>query len=252
MLALGLLASLARADAPPTLGSKSIKTVTFKAGDGVPVTGDLYAPHGPGAPFILLFHQAGWSRGEYKEIAPKLNAIGYNALAIDQRSGRAVNSVQNQTHKAAAARELPTRHIDAYADMAAALDYALNQLKIDKVIVWGSSYSASLVFRLAAEHSKHVHAVLAFAPGEYFKKDESHDYVRSFAKRVRAPVFLTAAKAERPQAELIFGAVPGKTKTLYLPKTKGQHGSRALWGKWPDHAGYWTAVKAFLAKHAAP
>ena len=33
---------------------------------------DLYIAHDASAPFILLFHQAGWSRGEYLEIAPKL------------------------------------------------------------------------------------------------------------------------------------------------------------------------------------
>ena len=38
--------------------------------------------------FIVMFHQAGWSRGEYREIAPKLVAKGYRVLAVDQRAGR--------------------------------------------------------------------------------------------------------------------------------------------------------------------
>ena len=47
------------------------------------------------APVLVLFHQAGWSRGEYREIAPKLNELGYICLAIDQRSGKGVNGVAN-------------------------------------------------------------------------------------------------------------------------------------------------------------
>ncbi|WP_424352380.1 hypothetical protein, partial [Lutimonas sp.] len=67
------------------------ETINFKASDGVTVTADLYMPHKTSAPFILLYHQAGYSRGEYLSIAPQLNAMGFNCLAVDQRSGDKVN-----------------------------------------------------------------------------------------------------------------------------------------------------------------
>ena len=73
------------------------ETIEYSAKDGLEITADLYeAPESD--TFILLFHQAGWSRGEYKETAPKLNTLGYSCLAVDQRSGDEVNAVKNKTH----------------------------------------------------------------------------------------------------------------------------------------------------------
>jgi hypothetical protein len=50
------------------------ETVTFPASDGVTVTADLANPGGK--PLLVLFHMAGSSRGEYRDIAPRLNALG--------------------------------------------------------------------------------------------------------------------------------------------------------------------------------
>jgi hypothetical protein len=51
----------------------TMQTITFQAADGLTATGDLYLTGDKAAPFILLFHQADYSRGEYRQIAPKLN-----------------------------------------------------------------------------------------------------------------------------------------------------------------------------------
>ena len=70
----------------------SHSTIRFDASDGVSITADLYLAHADlNKPLIVLCHQAGWSRGEYREIAPKLNALGFNCIAIDQRSGGSIN-----------------------------------------------------------------------------------------------------------------------------------------------------------------
>ncbi len=96
------------------------ETINFKASDGVNVTADLYMPHETSAPFIILYHQAGYSRGEYLSIAPQLNAMGFNCMAVDQRSGDKVNGIINETHKGAVAANLPTEYLDAIPDMEAA------------------------------------------------------------------------------------------------------------------------------------
>ena len=75
----------------------AMETVTFPAADGLAVTADLYLAHDKEAPFVILFHQAGYSRGEYGQIAPRLNGLGFNALAVDQRSGGAAKGVMNET-----------------------------------------------------------------------------------------------------------------------------------------------------------
>ena len=89
------------------------ETITFKASDGINITADLFMVHEASAPFIILYHQAGYSRGEYLSIAPQLNALGFNCMAIDQRSGDSVNKVPNETHKEAVAMNKPTEYLDA-------------------------------------------------------------------------------------------------------------------------------------------
>ena len=71
-------------------------TVTFPSLDSVTITADWY-PVNSESQTILLCHQNGFSRGEYAESARKLNMIGFNCLAIDQRVGNEVNGVTNET-----------------------------------------------------------------------------------------------------------------------------------------------------------
>ena len=144
-------------------------TITFPAADGLTVTALLYWNGNSDAPMILLFHQAENSSAEYLDIAPKLTAQGYNCLAVDQRSGGSNAGIENRTYQAAKQKNLPTGYTDAYPDLEAALTYAEQELQAKQIIVWGSSYSASLALILAAQHPDEISAVLAFSPGEYFK-----------------------------------------------------------------------------------
>jgi pimeloyl-ACP methyl ester carboxylesterase len=233
------------------LADPGVKSIDFPTEGGIQGRADVYEPSkNESATLVLLFHQAGWSRGEYREIAPKLVKAGYRVMAVDQRSGGAVNGVKNETHRRATKMGLPRDYLDAYADLEAALNYARKELGVTRVIAWGSSYSASLVFRLAAEHPKLVTAVMAFAPGEYFEKQKSSVYTWAFAKRVKQPLFVTSSKKERAQVKPIFDASPAIKKILFTPASRGQHGSRALWEKFPDHDVYWAAVKGFLSTYA--
>jgi pimeloyl-ACP methyl ester carboxylesterase len=59
------------------------------------------------------------------------------------------------------------------------------------IIVWGSSYSAALVFLLAANHRREIKAILAFSPGEYLRGSST---VRKAAAQVSIPIFVTSAK----------------------------------------------------------
>ena len=230
----------------------TFKEVDFPTAGGILARADLYVPKNKSSSLIILFHQAGWSRGEYRDIAPKLVALGYQVMAVDQRSGKAVNGVPNETHRRAAKKNAGTDYLDAYADLQAALRYATRRLKARRIIVWGSSYSASLVFRLASEYPDDVAALLAFSPGEYFQKKHGKEYIQGFARNVKRPIFVTSSKAERDKAKPIFDAAPAEKKILFTPASLGQHGSRALWDKWSDSDVYWSAVNAFLREYAPP
>jgi dienelactone hydrolase len=224
-----------------------IETIQFPAEDGLLVTADLYQWHDEDAPFIVLFHQAGWSRGEYKEIAPKLGALGFNCMAVDQRSGKAVNKVVNETAKLASSKKLKTTYPDALPDMRAALRLVESRYPRARRIAWGSSYSSALVLVLAGNEPELMHAVLSFSPGEYFGKfGKGKDFVSKAASKIEHPVFITSSKSEHKSWKSIFAAIPSTKKVSFLPTTTGNHGSRALWAKHSDAEAYWTAVQTFL------
>lgn len=225
-------------------GKESVK---FKASDGVDVYADLYMPYVDSATFIILFHQAGWSRGEYEEIALKLNEIGFNCMAVDLRSGNTINGVMNQTNMSARQQMKETLYIHSLPDMQAAVSHAREFLASQKLIVWGSSYSAALSLVIAAEMPDKVDGVIAFSPGEYFKSmGKAEDYVHSHAAQLEVPVFLTGARSEREIVESIHNSISNELKVLFVPGSSGNHGSRALWGTFPDSREYWRALRSFL------
>ncbi|WP_299769780.1 alpha/beta fold hydrolase [uncultured Dokdonia sp.] len=218
------------------------ETIEYPSKDGLQITADLYEAENSDT-FILLFHQAGWSRGEYKETAPKLNALGYTCLAVDQRSGGEVNNITNQTNKRAKKAGKKTEFIDAFQDIEATVAYVKKTYNPKKIIIWGSSYSSSLVLKYAGDNPNTIDAVLSFSPGEYFG---DKNFITSSTKTIQDPVFITSSKGEVKSWSHMYNVIPSKTKKLYIPRTAGNHGSRALWSTFDDNDGYWVAVKKFL------
>ncbi len=222
--------------------------ITFKASDGLEITADLYVTNPETVPFIILFHQARWSRGEYLEIAPKLNELGFNCIAIDQRSGGEVNDVINETHQRAEKQGSGTNYIDALVDMNSAIDYIKEKYpKAGNLIIWGSSYSSALVLHIASVR-KDINGALSFAPGEYFEdQGKPKDWLKQGAKNISIPTFITSAKLEKKNWWDIAMEIPEHNRAYFLPTKLGKHGSRALWSKFTDSEEYWVAVKEFLA-----
>ena len=227
--------------------SEALETITFNSKDGVEITADVYITHPDTAPFIVLFHQAGWSRGEYREIAPKLNQMGFNCMAIDQRSGNAVNGVSNETYKSAKQKMKETQYLDALVDMESAIDHARKYFAKGKLVIWGSSYSAALVLKIAGDQPELMDGALSFAPGEYYKSaGKPGDFIQTSAKNIHVPIFITSARSEKGNWWKIYESIKTDSKAHFIPETSGNHGSRALWNKFPDHKDYWKAVTDFL------
>jgi pimeloyl-ACP methyl ester carboxylesterase len=224
-------------------GRISAEPVTLTAADGIKVAGVYTRAEKPRA-LILLFHQADSGKDEYALIAPRLAQAGYSSLRIDQRSGGDAFG-GNET-----ARQFDQRpsFLDAKQDMAAAL--AWGQARKLPLILWGSSYSAGLVFVLAAEHPDAVRGVMAFSPDEYF---DDPAMVRTAAAKVRAPVFVTSAQEghEIDAARAVMAAVAG-VKEQFIPKLGGAHGSVTLLrAQNPEGAeAAWKAVMAYLGRVA--
>lgn len=215
----------------------------FPSRDGLQITADYYKADSN--KMIILFHQAMYSRGSYIEIAPKLNALGYSCLAVDLRSGGPINKTPNLTCKAAKEKGLATKYIDAYQDIKASIVYVKETYKPEELLIWGSSYSSSLVLKYGGESPDQVHGILAFSPGEYFK-DKS--YIKSTASKIQVPTFITSKTGEQKNWQGIYEAIPEEYRAFFVPENGGHHGSKALWNKFDDHHVYWKAVTDFLKK----
>lgn len=229
-------------------GNVTAGTIYITSKDGIKIAVDTYIINDEGnTPMIVLFHQAGWSRGEYLEIAPKLNQLGFNAIAVDLRSGDKINNVPNLTAKHARQANKATRYIDSLPDMLATLQYINTTYPGNDVIAWGSSYSAALVLHIAGKHPTLVNGVLSFAPGEYFaKQGKSKSWIKESASSIEVPVFITSAKNEKNNWQPIYESIISNKKSSFLPTSNGNHGSRALWEQFDDSTDYWQAVTNFL------
>ena len=211
----------------------------MRAGDGVIVSADARRAGGKRRGTILLFHMAGVNRGEYDPIAPRLNAAGFDTLATDQRSGGAAYGRRNET---ADRLGRDPGYAAALPDLEAALAWVAD--KGGPVLAWGSSYTAALVFVLAARHPGALAGVLAFSPGEYLTGIN----VRGAAERVTCPVFVTSAsdRGEESAAAAILAASPAPLKRHYRARS-GLHGSATL--RADNRTGAeenWSQVLAFL------
>ena len=87
---LGLAAGFAQSAA-----IASAAEIKLTAKDGVTVYGDVAEAAGPARGTLLLFHQAGSNRHEYDPMKPRLVALGFRVISIDQRSGGALFGEQN-------------------------------------------------------------------------------------------------------------------------------------------------------------
>lgn len=222
-------------------------TIALRAGDGVPVTVDVYAPHPAEAPFVVLCHRANWSRGEYAELAPWLNSLGYNCLAVDQRSGGKINGVDNQTLLEALKRSKDTGYPSAEQDILAALGYANKRAK-GKVVLWGSSYSSSLAIVIAVKKPELVDAVVSVSPGEYFAEyGLSRDWIKEHAARLSVPALIMGPANERTQVMSVYDAIPEGNKRVFVPNAGGRHGSEALWQKTGGYEAFRATAEEFLA-----
>lgn len=214
--------------------------ITFPASDALIVTADLYFVS-DSLPYMILCHQAGYSRAEYAETSKKFCMLGFNCIAIDQRSGKEVNGIVNETATLATSKKKPTGYLDAEKDILAAIDYAYSKSG-KKVVVVGSSYSASLALKIGATNKK-VKAVIAFSPGEYFGAKLK---LKESIKNLSIPVFVTSSKEEASEVTELIKDIPSKSKQQFVPNSKGKHGSSCLWKDNPGYHEYWLALMMFV------
>ena len=242
--AAALLAGCTPKEEVAVVAEPAAGTMSFAAADGVEVHSRLYKATGQANGVVLMFHQAGSNMHEYDPIVPRVTAEGWDCLTVDQRSGGTMWEHTNLTAQAAGGDQ---PYEDAYPDLVAALTWAEGE-GYDRILAWGSSYSASLVFRLAAEHES-VTAVLSFSPGEYFDEE---GVVAKWASQVKVPCFIGATPEEFfNEVEPIKDArvaSPANSLDMAFGLGDGVHGSSTLReDKAPKaYEKYWQWVRRFL------
>jgi pimeloyl-ACP methyl ester carboxylesterase len=222
--------------------------VRIESSDGITLYADLHrSVAGPSAPVIVLFHQAGSNaRGEYREIVPRLLEQDFNVLAVDLRLGGSLYGGRNRTVDAGS---LPDSrdYCTAYPDVVAAWDYVIESGFTGARFAWGSSYSAALVVRLAAERPGQMSAALAFSPA-------SGDPMAGCRPEQVLPSLSIPVLVLRPEAEAAIPTVAdqldrfraaGKQTHIARP---GAHGSSMLSPSRVegDTEPTWTVVLRFL------
>lgn len=224
-----------------TLNAQQV--VTFKADDNVTVTADHYVTSTQN-PYIILLHQAGYSRGEYRETGPKFANLGFNCLAVDLRSGDEVNFIKNLTAISAQELGVTADFMSAMTDITAALSFVSKRSK-KPIILVGSSYSASLAIIAATENFR-IQAVIAFSPGEYFGDSVS---VKALTQSVYVPLLAMSTKLEYNDMAQMLNHISGKHLQLFKPSAgEGVHGSKALWERNATSDQYWMAITQFISQ----
>jgi dienelactone hydrolase len=170
--------------------------------------------------------------------------MGYNALAIDQRSGGDFAGHENETYNRAVQNSgEDIAFTDAIQDIESALNYLYDRYH-QKVIVWGSSYSSALALHVA-ENNKKVKAVISFSPGDYF--GDQLPSLKTVFPKIEQPFLVTSSKEEsKALKELLKDTTPNQKQMQFIPKSDGFHGSRALWIDQKGADEYWDALKDFL------
>jgi dienelactone hydrolase len=203
----------------PVLGFAS-EPVALHSSDAVTVHATLTQAAPPNDKLLLLFHQARASRHEYDSLIARFNQLGYDTLAIDQRSGGDLFGGHNETVQALGKS---ADYLDAAPDLDAALAWARRQ-HYGKIVAVGSSYSSALVILMAAKHPQGLTAIASFSPGEYFN---DKNLIKNAAAQVTIPLYITTDPDEAANVTDVLRKAHGSNIVHYQPKN-GVHGASTL------------------------
>lgn len=218
-----------------------VNTVRFKAADGLEITADEYIID-QGRPYILLFHEQGSSRGEFKTIARRLCKINYNCLAVDLRNGGNDNFVSNETVKQLREGHASADVHDIEQDVVAAINYAYGKSNLP-VILFGSGANGSLSL-LVALNNENTRAVVALSPGEYFMPGIK---IQDTVAQLKKPVFITSSKSEFPYVAELASGIEKEYLTLFEPKQgEGRRGTASFSTAYDQNTEYWIALILFF------
>lgn len=219
------------------------RTISFFTSDSLEVTADFYETDAVNPKYLLLFHQADYSRGEFTQLATRFIKLGFNSIAVDLRYGKEVNFINNETAMRAKLENKAISMIDCKKDMIAAIEYIKSQDSTAQIYLLGSSFSASLSLMVAKER-KDITCVIGFSPGEFFGDAIS---VEQTIRGLDVPVYVGCPRSELYYVTQLMSGVKSKKRVIFKPETAdGLHGAKTLWWESATRDEFWLSLLYFI------
>ena len=228
---------LANAAATSTPATPTVSTVNIRSADGL-VLGGIFLPAAqPNSPALLLLHQWQSDRHSYDDFAKRMQAKGFNVLAVDGRGfGESTKSTDGKTVQAertAAAVQSMLSDVDA------AMKFLADQPNVDrsKIGIVGASYGSSLALIYAADHPN-IASVALLSPGlNYFGNMPTEPAIKKYGDR---PMFLVAAEDDKESADAVNKLLSAGNNTGYGANIypSGGHGTALFKLKFPGDLEY--------------
>lgn len=201
------------------------ENISFNTSDGVKIAATFYKAEDPNGVTVILLHMRAKSRSDWVDFAAKLNAAGFDALAIDFRGhgesgGTRVDQFSDQDYQ------------NLILDAEAAEDYlqARNPNKnIEKTVLIGGSIGANTALNYAVKKPSGKVAVVLLSPGLNYKGVKTDET----SKKITIPVFL-ATSSDDPQSYSGLETWKANIKNLEVTTfTDAGHGTN-MFGPHPE------------------
>jgi dienelactone hydrolase len=165
---------------------------------------------------VVALHQDRASRGEYRGVAPELNQLGLDVLAVDLRAGARRFMVDNGTARSFADQMATTaKPKDAYDDVDFAVRWARELFPDGPLILFGSASSGALALVYTSRKEDSIDGVFTFSPGEYLEGWS----VQEEAGKIQVPVYVTCGRGAREIsfAQRAVALIDKKNLTSFYP-----------------------------------
>lgn len=236
-------------EVPPPVDEKDAEAILIETEGDFTLAGSLYRPRDPAAPLVVLLHQIGSSRAEWKGVRERLAAAGDMAfVAIDLRGHGA--STKRASVEVPLAAFTSADFAVMPSDTARVLDWVRQKSRLTPraIAIVGSSIGATMAIMQAAR-DRDVRAVVAISPGRDYK---GLDIVESLETLGTRPTFAVASKGDSFSAEAValIGRLNDNSRTVVVEGSV--HGVKLFHDNprlLPEIAGW---LRAYLAAGASP
>lgn len=204
--------------------SGSMNKISLTTKDGVKIAADLYSVDNV-VGWLVLVHMMPVTKESYKDLATRLQRLGYESVAIDLRghgeSDGGPNGYLNFSD---------SQHQKSISDLRAAVDYLIQERGAtpDKISFIGASIGANLSLQYISEYQEYETAILLSA-GLNYRGIKTEPLVKNL--KAGQKVFFVSAKDDDNNAEenqKLFDLTPAGVEKEIKIYDSGGHGTNIL------------------------